>query len=261
MDNLDELKYDMADRVIKNPVFNNYSKSLKLADTVILYNDGMHWKAVPFTMILSHPVIHDTFENNKKISVYVCPFTLFSCVYFGEYVPGNKVYNNNLTLIDKDKLLIPIINTIYNKDDMTISDLYIRKNEVKIMTLRNAISMFPDILFINHESITKKSYLVDNDYIKNNIIKYSHAQYSDKYHPKQIVYIIEYHSKKQNELKYSIIVPKNSIFDVVKNKFWLYLNNMIDKIRDKGGHIYPCYWFAWSATHTSFKIIDIDHTN
>lgn len=257
MNNLEDLKYDMANRVIYNPVFTNFDKSLKLNDIVILYNDGMHWKAIPQKIMLSYPVIHDKYEDNKVITIYSCPFTLFSCVYFGEYMPGNSVYNNNLTLNNKDILIIPILGNVYNKDSMTIMETFIRKGEVKIMSLRNAISMFPDILFINTESINKKESLIDSDYMKDKIVKYSHADYSDKFHPKQIIYVIEYYSKKKNGYKYTAIIPKNNILDIAKNKFLQYFNKMIDKIRDKGGHIYSCYWFAWDATHNNFKTIEI----
>ncbi|ARF09554.1 hypothetical protein Indivirus_1_177 [Indivirus ILV1] len=236
MDNLKKIKYDMSNRIIKNPVFDNYDKSLKLSDIVILYNDGMHWKAVPHNIMLSYPVIHDTFENNKKITVYVCPFTLFSCVYFGEFYPTNNIYNGNLVLNDNGKIIIPI------------KDMHIKKNEVKIMSLRNAISMFPDILFINKDKIEIKEKILVDDYIEKKI---------NKYQPKQIIYIIEYYSKKSDKFKYTVIVPKNNVFDIVKNKFSSYFNNMIDKIRDKGGHIYPCYWFAWQITQSDFKTVEI----
>ena len=249
MNNLINLNQDISKRIIKNPVFSNHSKSLKLSDTIVLYNDGMHWKAIPQTIMLSYPVIHDNYDN-KIITIYSCPFTLFSCVYFEEFIPGTHVYNNNLTLINENKntLIVPIIGSLFNKEDMTILDNYIRKGEAKIMTLRNAISLFPDILFLNTEKKVDKP-LVNTDYSKN--------KYSNKYSPKQIVYIIEYHSKKQEKLKYSVVIPKNNIFDISKNKFLLYFNKMIDKIRDKGGHIYMSYWFAWDSTHTNYKIINI----
>ena len=253
MNNLINLKQDISKRIIKNPVFSNHSKSLKLTDNVVLYNDGMHWKAIPQTIMLSYPVIHDNYDN-KIITIYSCPFTLFSCVYFEEFIPGTHVYNNNLTLINENKntLLVPIIGSLFNKEDMTILDNYIRKGEAKIMTLRNAISLFPDILFMDTENVNVNI----NINIKKLLVN---PDYSKKYSAKQIVYIIEYHSKKQEKLKYSVVIPKNNTFDISKNKFLLYFNKMIDKIRDKGGHIYTCYLSAWSATHANskYKLINI----
>ena len=259
MDNLVNVNQDLSTRVIKDPIFNNHTKILKLADPVVLYNNGVNWKCVPLKTFLIYPVIHDLYEGDKRITVYVCPYTLFSCVYFEQFFPGNQVYNNNLTLTNKDNILIPILGNLYNRDTMNLVDNYIRKGEVKIMTLRNAISTFPDILFFELENIATNLMvpLVDADYSKNKIIKFDNAKFSDKYHPKQIIYVIEYHSKKQSEYKYTVIIPKNGNLDIKKNKFGDYFNKMINKIRDKGGHIYTCYWFAWESTHTNFKEIEI----
>ena len=256
MKNLVPLSNDINDRIIKPKYISRIQdKSLKLQDILVLYNDGSNWKAVPIEIMLMYPVIHDH-HNNKPITVYFCPYTLFSCVYFGEFNPGTQVYNNNLTLENKNNIMIPIIGNIYSKD-MKIINTYIRKNEVKIMSMRNAISTFPDCQFLDTTEIKKINPLVKNDYFKNNTIHFPINKYSDKYSAKQIIYVIEYKSKKQENYKYTAIVPKKNIFDITKNKFEIYFNKMIDKIRDKGGHIYTCLWFAFDATHDNFKVINI----
>jgi hypothetical protein len=250
---------DLSKRVIVNPVFNIYDKKLSLTDTVILYNDGFFWKAIPHEIMLKYPVIQDKYED-KIISVYSCPNTLFSCVYFGEFVPGNPLdnpldnslnnhnYRNNLTLVSENNLIVPIMNKIYDRETMNLTDLYIRKGEVKIMTLRNAISIYPDIRFINTSCINMK---------EPNIISNNKGQKN------QIIYLIEYYSKKiyqdynHNNYKYTAIIPKNNVFDIKKNNFDKYFNKMIEKIRDKGGHIYPCYLNAWENTGISYKKIYI----
>lgn len=250
-------KDDINDRIIDVPKYISgiQDKSLKLQDTLILYNDGSHWKAIPLNIMLMYPVIHDKCDN-QPITIFLCPYTLFSCVYFDKFVPGSQVYNNNLTLVNKNYIMLPIIGNIYDKD-MKIKDVYIRKSEVKIMSLRNAISNFPDCQFIDTSVIEKISPLTNNEYFKNKIINFPINKYSNKHQPKQIIYVIEYKSKKQEDYKYTVIVPKKNIFDISKNKFEIYFNKMIDKIRDKGGHIYTCVWFAFDSTHTNFKVINI----
>lgn len=257
MQNLVKLKHDMNNRIIKEPKYIDRidDKGLELSDNVVLYNDNFNWKVIPLELMLMYPVIHDQYEN-KKISIYLCPFTLFSCVYFDEFYPGDQVYNSNLTLVNKNNIMLPIVNNLYTKD-MKIVKSYIRKNEVKIMSLRNAISSFPDCQFIDISNIKKIEPLIDKNYFKNKTIEYPIDKYSDKYDPKQIIYVIEYHSKKQDSYKYSVIVPKENIFDISKNKFEIYFDKMIEKIRDKGGHIYTCLWFGWSVTHSKFKVITI----
>ncbi|AYV76912.1 MAG: hypothetical protein Barrevirus3_32 [Barrevirus sp.] len=286
MDNLNNLVNitdgPIEDRVIEKPLFNNHNSSrklTKLSDPVVTYNDGMHWKAIDLKVMSMYPVIHDTyFEDNKPLSIYVCPFSLFGCTYFDTFVPIDKEYNSNLVLVKKDdrtKMLIPILGKVFNlegqgpkeeqgpvdddiyvnkRETITVTDTFIRKGEVKVMTLRNAISLYPDILFLDTQimNIKKVSELGMENLVNNPI-----TTTTNKYQPYQIIYIIEYHSKKQGGLKYTIIIPKINTFDIVKNKFWLYFNKMIDKIRDKGGHIYMCYWFAFNKSYSGFKIIDI----
>ena len=44
----------------------------------------------------------------------------------------------------------------------------------------------------------------------------------------------------------------------VKNNFHESFEKMIDKIRLKGGLIYPCLWFAWTSSHKNTKIIELN---
>ena len=267
MEKLYNINHKLNKRILENPEFtNNSTKITKLSDPVILYNDGKNWKIVPLSVMLMYPVIHDlyyeTSKNNKKdtvinVTIYVCPYTLFSAVYFGEFIPNNQVYNNNLTLLDihdKDQLFIPILDKLYSVSTKTINNKYIRRNEVRLMTLRNAISMYPDCVFLDIVKISK----LDPVSSISNKIEFPAFKYSDEYPPKTLVYIIEYKSKKINDYKYSVIVPKTTnAFDITKNGFNTYFNNMIDKIRNKGGIIYTCFWFAWNGIDKQSKVIKL----
>lgn len=265
MNKLIDIKIDLHNRIIKNPQFTKDSSTKnKLIEPVVTYNDGREWKNIPLYIFNMYPVIHDLYFDNDKaktITVYVCPYTLFSCIYFGEYVPSNKVYNNNIVLKnnnDPDKILIPIINEIYSLSaQQFLEKEFIRKNEVKIMTLRNSISTYPDCQFIDSNEIIKVENIVDNEYLHNKIISYDIDKFSSKYQPKQIIYIIEYKSKTSFGYKYTVIIPKKNDFDIQKNGFNDYFIKMVDQIRDKGGMIYTCLWFAWDATHADTKIIKL----
>lgn len=268
MEKLYNTNHKLNKRILKNPEFtNNSTKLTKLSDPVILYNDGKNWKIVPLAIMLMYPLIHDLYyetSKNKKdiainVTIYVCPYTLFSAVYFDEFIPNNQVYNNNMTLLDlhdNDQLFIPIIDKAYSISMGNITNKYIRRNEVRLMTLRNAISMYPDCVFLDVNKINKLD-LVSN--ISNNKIEYPPFTFNNEYPPKTLVYIIEYKSKKINDYKYSIIIPKTSSnkFDITKNGFNTYFHSMIEKIRNKGGIIYTCFWFAWNGIGKQSKIIKL----
>ncbi|QKF94233.1 hypothetical protein QKU48_gp0775 [Fadolivirus algeromassiliense] len=256
-----------TNRILVNPSFTDIAnEEVSLKDIVILYNNGKEWKVIPLYVMQMYPIIHDKYyqinkndiqlENN--ITIYMCPYTLYSSVYFSKLIPFNKLYNNNLTLLDEDDkniLLIPITNTYLSLSNNIIINKYTRKNDVKIMTLRNAITNYPDCRFINTTQINKIDPLVTENYINDNKILFHHNHYSNKYNSKQLIHIIEYISKKQDKYKYTIIIPKNNNIDITKNGLGEYFNKMIGDIRDKGGIIYPCFWFAWNGIHPNTKII------
>lgn len=269
MTDLIDIDNKHKNRILINPQFtNNADNKILLKDIVIIYNNGNEWRVISLDIIQMYPIIHDKYyqieKNNTQqivpITVYICPYTLYSVVYFGEFISNNKVYNNNLTLIDKnndDILLIPILNQFRSITNDTLIRQSIRKNEVRIMTLRNAITQYPDCQFIDSKHIHKIDPLVDINYITNDQILFNLKSYSNKYKAKQLIYVIEYISKKQNGYKYTILIPKNNSFDQTKNGFTNYFNKMISSIRNKGGIIYPCLWFVWNTVYPNTKIIQL----
>jgi predicted transcriptional regulator len=228
-------------------------KKIKLADIVVAYNDGIKWKVIPLSVMNQYPIIYDEYHENRSdvrviVSIYVCPYTLYSCMYFGKYELHNNIVNNNLTIVNVDNniWIVPILNQVHSLSTNNIIDMYIRKNEIKILSLKNVIYMFPDSLFVNVTKIPKKSKIVDKEYL----IK-------TKTNDKQIIYVIEYKSKKQNEYKYTIIIPKNNDYDMAKNGFETYFHKMVEKIRIKGGIIHTCLLFAWQETKIPSKVINL----
>lgn len=247
---------DLRKRYYKASIFlDNANDDTKLSDIVILYSDGDKWKVIPLFIINQYPIIHDKYHeiSNKSvntitpISIYVCPYTLYSCIYFDTYTPNNKIYNNNIVCInDSDNtMIIPILSQVYQNG--VITNTYIRKSEVKIMTLKNAISLFPDCLFMDTKIIPKVKPIVDNEYLSNNVIHYEVLPFNDRMTKKSVIYVIEYKSRKTTHYKYTILMPRKNTYDIVKNGFFEYFVKMVEKIRMKSGIIYTCLWFAWSG--------------
>src|SRR5579885_3221993 len=123
--NFIDVSFDLKDRKLKNPNFiNMVPKNTNLSDIVVCYNDGKLWKIIPLKIISTYPIIVDNYfqdqgANNgeieavQQITVYMCPYTLFSCLYFGEYKLYEKLYITNVALVnekDKDQIIIPILN-------------------------------------------------------------------------------------------------------------------------------------------------------
>jgi hypothetical protein len=273
-----DVKESLKNRVLRYPSFSTQTKLrnfISLQDNIFLYNDGRIWKIIPLSVAQKFPIIHDHYfekinDQNQvgrtfAMTISICPFTLFATALFGEFIPIDKVYNNNIVLTNKnneDQILVPIINNLYSKETGTISDELTRKLEVRFMTLKNAITKYPDCEFIDQE-ISHPNSLVDSHYLKNDQIIYPAKNFSDKYHPKTIIYVIEYKSKKTGEYKYSLLVSKDvkkikaNKADIDINGFEIYLDHMGNKIREKGGLIYPCFWFAWDGLFPQSKLIKL----
>jgi hypothetical protein len=226
-----------------------FPQKRKLNDIMISYNDGIKWKIIPLSIMNIYPIIYDEYnetnEQKRTITIYVCPYTLFSCVYFGKYTLSDKTENNNLSIVDveNDIYIIPILNKTYSLTTNELLDKYIKKGEVRITTLKNVLYLFPDCLFVNTSKIPHMDAITNKDYLQN----------------KQIIYIIEYKSKNHNhtEYKYTIIKPKINSFDIVKNGFESYFHKMVEQIRIKGGVIYPCLLDEWTKTNIESKKIEL----
>ena len=126
------------------------------------------------------------------------------------------------------------------------------------MTLRNALSNHPDCTFIDNQKIDSIKPIVPNDYLQTKEILYNAPKFSHKYDPKTIIYIIEYKSNNTTDyFKKTVIIPIKNNFDLSKNGFGKYFDKMINDIRDKGGMIYNCLWFAWNSTFPDSKVIEL----
>lgn len=269
MDNyLINSKIDLSDRVLKNPIFTNKSdNTLKLSDYVIIYNDGHDWKIIPYNIILQYPVIHDNNfsdnndDSNKKLCIVSCPYTLFSAIYFGQYSPNNKIYHNNIVLSDdnkKGRYLIPILNNLYNITDDKPIDKIVQRKETKIMTFRNAMTYYPDFLYLDTNNVKKLKPIVPENYFNKDELTYDIPKITNKFKNKQIIYIIEYKSTNSNEIfKKTVIVPRKNNLDWKDNGFGEYYEQMMEEIRDRGGIIYNCFWFAWNSTYPESKVIKL----
>ena len=241
---------DLEDRNYNAATFSDFgTKILKLSTVVAVYNDGIKWKAIPLYILNSYPIIYDEYYEQSSdvktvISIYVCPHTLYSCIYFGKYKLHDKMYNNNITIVNEhDNIwIVPILNKVYSLSTDELIDEYIKKKEIKIITLKNVIYMYPDCQIINIKPIPEKQQIV---------------QYDNKINNKKLIYVIEYKSKNISEYKYTVIIPKHNTFDINKNGFNKYFHSMAEQIRMKGGIIHTCFMDDWNMNKIESKIIEL----
>lgn len=254
-----DIKLD--NRIIKEPTFvPRPPENLNLQDKVAVYNDGHNWKVIQVDLLMRYLIIYDKhYDKNivSDMSITFCPFTFTAIIYFDKYTPTNKIYNGNIMIKDKDNILVSQMK----------GSKFVRKKEIKLMTLRNVISNYPDCSYfdMNINNILDK--VVDDSYLNNKKLLYPIKNKDNKFHPKTLVYGIEYKSKdiKAEDYKYTVVVGKEvnnnkeetNSFDFVKNGYVEYFDSVIDRIRDKGGIIIPCFWFGWVGMHGDVKVVKL----
>lgn len=257
---------DFNSRIITKPKFSSTSRNIELLDDVFVFNNGIKWVVIPKNVLEYHPIIHSSYYDvvdsrgqykMTDISITYCPFSGSCVIYFGKWYCNGSVYKNNIIL---------------SKGDLSIAQLpciecsgeFLRREEVNIMTLRNAIGKYPDCDYLEVDIGGLKKMTIDNYSTTKEIIFNANGNdidLSNKYHPKSIVYGINYLSKDFGKNKYSVIIPKGTNredvtgVDINKNGVFDYFVKMLDDVRERGGVIIPVYWFAWMEHFPNSKII------
>jgi hypothetical protein len=271
---------NISARNIIDPNFSKISPNkLKLNDPVIVYSNGINWKIVPLQIMFQYHTINDIYYDNNSfkdgnyiksdITVVFCPYSLMTSYYFEKLHVSNFTHDNSLLFKKTDNtnyLISQVFDIFFSLSDKKFSDEYVRKNEVKIMTFRNALSSFPDSLYIHNVNIIKDS--LPKSYKSNDLIYYpiNDLKY-DKYklhnfHHKTVVYGIKYISKTDNTNKYSMIISNDVSININRfensiNKYNKYILSIQNKIRDRCGIITLSYLFAWLSFYPNSKIIKL----
>jgi len=273
-DNIYKTDINFNKRVIREPVFKHIAPdNLNIYDIVLAYNDGKVWKIIPINVLNKYPIIYDKyFEKYRKsedkfkynisnITVSYCPYTSCGLIYFDKFVPTGETYNNNIILAPDDKyIMAQMIGKMFQRKTKTEIPTIIRRNETKIMLFRNAVSKYPDCMFLHFDKDIEP--LVSNNYGINKKIHHKIQNKSNMYHSKTLVYGIEYKSQKSNyDNKYTVIVSKDASKNKINsrdiNMYSLYFAKMIEKIRNKNGIVIPVYWYAWYGMFPKTKVIKL----
>ncbi len=263
-------------RIIKQPKFVYHIPSnIKLSDTIFVYNDGKRWKLIPLSILKRYPIVFDKYYDQIKrkkgkfiisdMTVTYCPYTGCSVIYYGKYIPTGEVYNNNIILADSDNnnnIMSQMMGILYDRKTKKQTHDIVRREEAKIMTLRNAISKYPDYVFLKQKEDIDP--LVSETYYHNNTILFPITHSSLRFHPKTLVYGIEYKSNDMEyKNKYSVIVSddaskkKPNSRDLKINKYTEYFDEMIEEIRLRGGVIIPALWFAWYGMFPKARVVKL----
>lgn len=196
----------------------SYLDNTLLSDILLVYNDGSINKAINCRVFTKNTTLHD-----DKLTIVYCKKTNTFIVYMGIYK-----FKDDITLVDENGV------TINHLTGLTDSGKMVNKQNIQIMRMRDLITMYPDVKFIN---LPNKSKLCN---INN------------------LVYGIEYISSKTGKYKHAMLVSK--YFGSKKNihsGFIKYFNKMNDKLKSKSSILIVTDYDTWKSYYPETKIIKI----
>ena len=238
---------------------NNPTENINIYDKIVLYNDGLKWKIVQLDICLMYSIIYDTYQNGETkydTTLIVCPVSLRAVSLKGKFL--FKTYDGTKMILEEDNdnnTIIPI--------DMNhkIDDKYMiysnRRSEVKIMIIRDALMIAPDVFYLQLKQKKIKSILPDKYY--ENFIDVDNNQLESVIHPKTLVYLIQHKQKN----KISILLGKNSTkntvtgYNLKKSGITSYLMKHHDAIVEKEGYIMPILWYVAKQAYPNAKVISV----
>lgn len=248
-------------------IITNTSKYFKINDKVICFFNGINWYTILLTDMLAYPVLYFNFWSNKynvyyKNSLVVCPITMRTMIYKGVItivdIIDDKLYLLNNDTNDKFFMDMPYTG---NKDNKTkYIKSHVKRHEVKLLTLRDIFIFIVDTKYIVVNKKYKQSCIFNKKYYENNLT-YDYKDIKITYHPKTIVYIVQYYSHNTKKYKYMALVGKdinnNTVtgYNYKTTGIWPYIKKNYDFFIKKKAYIYPIFWFMVDKLYENVNII------
>lgn len=218
-----------------------------------------------------YPVLQYNYHSHSTDTVYT------NSLIFSPYTMQIMIYKNKIRIqkIDLDNYgMMYLLDEITKKECTMDRPFYIDTNNdftpmilrkpVILTTLRNLYregsGMTPDSHFVILKKIMEKNYLMNPNYLDNNL-DYNGNHIITKYHPKSLVMMIQYYSKKKNKMKYTLIVNRDidpnipTGWDRIKSGIIGYINHFKQQLNQKKAFIFPILWYMADHHYPTKKVI------
>jgi hypothetical protein len=240
----------------------DHNMSIKLTDQVIIYSSGSGLKIIPLIWALSYPIIYDKHisdDNDYDVTIALCPITLRTAKFKGIFTIATY-HGMTMILQEKDTdFLLPIDSSDKINSDYSVE--HIERSEVKITTLRNALIMASDMLYMIVNENLKINTLVDMSYYSDDK-DINGTKLTYFIHPKTLCYIVRKKKFGNNKEKIYIILGKDATkniitgYDTRKSCVFDYLVHK-KKLLKSDAYIYPMLWCTTTIEYPKSKILYI----
>lgn len=239
----------------------------KITDKVVCFYNGSDWNVILLEDMLAYPTLYFDFWSAKDNVTYtntliVCPITLRSMIYKGIIniidIVSDRLYLHNQDTGDSFFMEQPYTGHVDEKGKKKKIKSHVKRHEVKILILKDVYTFILDPKFVvinkKHRSIIDEAYYI-------NSYTYDGKTIGTSYHPKSIVYIVQYYSKKINNYRYSAIVGRDiSKTDVTGYHYkgsgvWDFINKHKAEFLEKRAYIYPIMWCMVEKLYPDIQLI------
>jgi hypothetical protein len=234
----------------------NYS----LYDKVIAYIVDGKSRVIKLDDMVRCVVLYDKDGNKNDLTLITNPITLQTSLFNGIVkVKDIEKDTGRMILLTGDyefKMGRKFMKRIYSDKK---NKILIERFECRIMTLRDLFTSESDPLYIT----VKKPFtdIFPSDYYSNKKDHYGKIAY-DVYHPKTLVYLIQYKST-SGKYKNTILIGADANsdratgYEYKKAKFNIYMMIYADKIKEKGSFITPILWHYAKDIYKKSRIITL----
>jgi hypothetical protein len=221
--------------------------------------------------MLAHPVLYFDFWSEKdnviyKNSLLVCPITMRAMIYKGRIkildILNDKLYLLNTDTNDEFFMDSPYTGHYDEQGREKKIKSHVNRHEVKILTLRDAFTFLIDPKYmVVTEEMKKKPIIHEGYYI--NRYTYDGLPIYTAFHPKTIVYMVQYYSHNTKNYRYTVIVGKDINRDEITgynykaSGLWAFINKHLKEFVEKRAYIYPVFWFMIDRLYSDVKMVMI----
>ena len=264
----------ISTRILKEEDYHIIVKDMymhfKINDNMVCFFNGKEWNLILLKDMLVYPVLYFDFWHKKDNTIYknslvVCPITMRSMIYKGR-IQITDIINDQLYLKNIDTNDVFLMDTPYTGKydslgkEKKIKSHVVKRHEAKILTLLNSFTILIDPKYIVLNKDKKKDTIINYDYYTNKY-SYDNQPIYTSYHPKTIVYMIQYYSESKKKYIYTAIIGKDINKNVVsgynykKSGLWRFLSKNLELYIKKKFFIYPVFWFMVDKLYNDVKMV------
>jgi hypothetical protein len=225
-----------------------------ITDKIVSFYNGRQWNIIQLEDMLAHPVLYFNFWSAKQKTTFVnslllCPITMRALIYKGRIkiidVVNDRLVLTNIDTGDEFFMDMPFTGTHDEHGNEKKIKSQVKRHEVRLLTLRDCFTFMSDPQYIVlHKKVGP---IIAPNYYSNRLT-YDNLSIHTTYHPKTIVYMIQYYSSKINNYRYTVVVGTDinkdtaTGFAVKVGGIWSFLSKHMDDVIAKRAYVYPIMW-------------------